>query len=548
MLGNRIKPWFVLLGIGCSLITIALAGHTVFELLNIRSTTEHEHEVTDKLIDALAEARLQTTQLQQYLTDASATGEQDAIADGTTSLNASLHTLETAKNLAPELNADIEALIAHEQKLYATGLRMVEAYKQSRESGNRIMKGSGGFDEQSDQTRQAIARVLDKATAFQAKATAAVDGSIIGALRVSIVLSSILCFINLSVVYVLYRALLRQLGAEPILAATIAQQLKEGDFSSPIPMRKGDDISLISHLAAMRARWTDVVSSLRGQSWLMIKASNALSLHAKQLANNSHEQSGATAAIAANMEELSASIEQVALSANTATQQVKTTGNVAQQSREMIEQVVAEIQRAASKVQESAQQISVLDARANQIADIVGVIGSIAEQTNLLALNAAIEAARAGEAGRGFAVVSDEVRKLSIEATNATHSISTMVHDVRSSVQNVVNTIAESVNQVELGVEKSMHAMAAIGEIHQASFEASEEVSSINTTLMEQRANATDIANNLSRIASMIEQNSGATHDVSQAADNLDKIAKSIEHEVSYFKFSTEKEHDAVLF
>ena len=45
-----------------------------------------------------------------------------------------------------------------------------------------------------------------------------------------------------------------------------------------------------------------------------------------------------------------------------------------------------------------------INASANKIVDIIGVIDGIAFQTNILALNAAVEAARAGEQGRGFAV------------------------------------------------------------------------------------------------------------------------------------------------
>ena len=47
------------------------------------------------------------------------------------------------------------------------------------------------------------------------------------------------------------------------------------------------------------------------------------------------------------------------------------------------------------------------------------MIEEIAFQTNLLALNAAVEAARAGDAGRGFAVVAQEVRALSMRASEA---------------------------------------------------------------------------------------------------------------------------------
>jgi methyl-accepting chemotaxis protein len=79
----------------------------------------------------------------------------------------------------------------------------------------------------------------------------------------------------------------------------------------------------------------------------------------------------------------------------------------------------------------TAQSISILSKRSEEIGRTLRVITDIASQTNLLALNAAIEAARAGDAGRGFAVVAEEIRKLAEDSRKSAVEIEKIIGDVQ---------------------------------------------------------------------------------------------------------------------
>ncbi|WP_456061798.1 methyl-accepting chemotaxis protein [Bacillus ndiopicus] len=103
-----------------------------------------------------------------------------------------------------------------------------------------------------------------------------------------------------------------------------------------------------------------------------------------------------------------------------------------------IQSLVMSIQQIAQSNEEALANIQGLEKNAEQIEQIIGLVGDIAAQTNLLALNASIEAARAGEHGKGFAVVAEEVRILADESAKAVQGITTIIQSMQQNVELVV--------------------------------------------------------------------------------------------------------------
>ncbi|MBU1042200.1 MAG: heme NO-binding domain-containing protein, partial [Proteobacteria bacterium] len=228
------------------------------------------------------------------------------------------------------------------------------------------------------------------------------------------------------------------------------------------------------------------------------------------------------------MEEMTATVLEVAQNASQSSEAAATASTAANDGVRLVRESVTGINQVADSSRKLAQVLGQLDSQAAEIDRIINVINDIADQTNLLALNAAIEAARAGDAGRGFAVVADEVRKLAEKTMTATKEVENSIREIQGRSQHAVTTMRETERQVELSTDLSNRTGQALEEIMRRIDDVTARVAQIATAAEEQSAAAEEINRNIediAGIASETEEGAGqaasATRDLAELSQNL---------------------------
>ncbi|MBS1230797.1 MAG: methyl-accepting chemotaxis sensory transducer [Proteobacteria bacterium] len=275
----------------------------------------------------------------------------------------------------------------------------------------------------------------------------------------------------------------------------------KGDLTVRLDDSSGDELAHVATaFNVFLGKLHNMFIEFKAEAGQMGSSAHSLGSVVHQTNQQAHSQQDVTSQVAASVEQISVSINEVAGHAAHAKES-------SQSVKQRTEQGVVDLTSLSVSLNNTQNSIAAVSEMTQsfindvgKINDLVALVSEIASQTNLLALNAAIEAARAGEQGRGFAVVADEVRKL------ATRSDQTA-----SSIRENTGHLGEQSDKVSMAMAGSEEALR----------DCVERMSKVQLSLNEIDALITDVAVGSDEVANMVAEQSAASQDIAQSMESL---------------------------
>ncbi len=346
-----------------------------------------------------------------------------------------------------------------------------------------------------------------------------------------------------------------------------ATELAEGDFTvDNLSVRGRDELAVMSNsLNTMYGNNKGVIQTISDYSLDISDSSGKLKGAAEELKIEFDKIVDIMTSVNSDMmnssaatEELSASVDQVAQSADNLNEETKGSLDLAIDIRKRAVDIGKSSQDAfdksqalqnsfETKLEESIAQSKVVE----NIGEMASVIADIADQITLLSLNASIEAARAGEQGKGFAVVATEIGKLAGQTSDSVEKIQDTISGIQEAFESLATNAKSLLDYVSDTVTPDYKNFVSVAErygqdaedIKETSEKLSVMTDSIQNIMGEVRLALQNIAEatqntaaNSGEVMDSVDMLAQTVSNINDMSDKQNDIASDLTEVVSKFK------------
>lgn len=490
-------------------------------------------EQQQRLVFKLKDARFQVNQIQQFLTDASATHDKEGISEAGNRLNKAGEDLQIAETISPGLTNRIENLERNIHAVHDEGVRMANAYiVDGIDAGNVIMKS---FDSKNLEMTEILEQLMNEVTGELASDMVKSSETLQSKQKF---LMLFLVFLSLTLILALVLIFNKVMTPVIFLKKSLVDVKQGGgDLRNRIEHCSEDEIGEVVDLFnqfinMIQSSMKEVVS----ESSKINDVTHRLKEIVDRTSNDIIKQEAMIEQVAAVTEQLSSTVGEVTGNTDNAAGKAQVSSHNATEGKMIISDTVDAMRNLYIGIENASTVISNVESDCNNVSRVLDVIKGIADQTNLLALNAAIEAARAGEQGRGFAVVADEVRTLASKTQESTLEIQAMIERLQNGSKQAVNAMSESHDTARATVDIIERAGGMLDNIVSMASDISATTKMISYAMKEQQSVVNHINSSISTISGI---KNASLQDVKNTVDQtniLDSAAKKLNNAVNKFR------------
>ncbi len=531
----------MLVGVASVVVAVMLIS-TFWNQRNLNALAENSNkqmrEILPNTFDFLS-LQLNVVQIQQWLTDVSATRGAKGFDDGFDEAHAYFgkanENLERLIKMhaalgEDEMTAGLKSYKKDLNEFYVLGVKMAKVYvKDGPSEGNRLMSELDPYAERLTKSLDTWIRTHKEESV---EAAMKISQNIDDAGTTTLTLSVVLIVVTLIAMGVINMVLSSVTKIDAYL-----QTIARLDFREKLDIYGKNEIAMIAKsIFIVMEELKAFIADNKRSSTENSSISNELSSTAMVVGKKVEEVTNIVNIATGRAKEITAEIGLSVRDANESKENILRASENLNEVTQEITQLTAEVQTTAETEAEMASKIEQLSADADQVKDVLIVISDIADQTNLLALNAAIEAARAGEHGRGFAVVADEVRKLA-ERTQKS------LVEIQATINVIVQAIMDAGEQMNKN-SKNIQDLANISSEVEGKISITVDIMKEATLVSEKTVNdfvdtgkmVETISDEIVDINSIVESNARSVEEIAAAAEHLSSMTEKLNMSMDKFK------------